>query len=90
MWVNVLKFLKVSHHFAKFSEHRPCGSDTEAKIFYMTLRDHMIKGSSDFVERSSSLYIPTLPKLINIDIVLMNTIILVFHVILQDHMIVQY
>ena len=32
----------------------------------------MIKGSGDFMEENSSLYIPTLPKLIAIDIVLMS------------------
>ena len=38
----------------------------------MTLRDHVIKGSGDFKEGNVSLYIPTLPKLIDIDIVLMD------------------
>ena len=38
----------------------------------MTLQNHAIKGSGDFMEGNSSLYIPTLPKLIAIDIVLMD------------------
>ena len=38
----------------------------------MTLQDHLIKGSGDFMEQNSSLYIPTLPKLIAIDIVLVD------------------
>ena len=33
----------------------------------------MIKGSGDFMEGDSSLYIPTLPLLIAIDIVLVDT-----------------
>ena len=44
----------------------------QLKYFYVTLQDHMIKGFGDFMERNSSLYIPTLPKLIAIDIVLMD------------------
>ena len=38
----------------------------------MTLQDHVIKRSDDFMEGNSPLYIPTLPKLIAIDIVLMD------------------
>ena len=43
-----------------------------AKIVYVTLQDHVIKGSGDFIKRNSALHIPTLPNLIAIDIVLMN------------------
>ena len=38
----------------------------------MTLQDHVIKVSGDFMEGNSTLYIPTQPKLIVIDIVLMG------------------
>ena len=72
-----------------FCGHRHCGSsDTATKIVYMTLQDHVIKGSGDFMKGNSSLYIPkgsgdfmkgnsslyipTLPKLIAIDIMLMD------------------
>ena len=73
VWLNGLNFLIVSHHFAKFGGHRLCGgSDTTAKIIYKTLQDHMIKGYGDFVEGNSSLYFPTLPKLVAIDIVLID------------------
>ena len=41
-------------------------------MVYVTLQDHMIKGSSEFKEGNSSLYILPLPKLRVIDIVLMN------------------
>ena len=41
-------------------------------MFYVTLQDHLIEGSGDFMERNSSLYISTLPKLITMDIVLMD------------------
>ena len=68
-----LKFLIVSHHLSKFSEHRPCGtSDTTAIILYVTLQNHVIKGSGDFVEGNSSLCIPALPKLTALDIALMD------------------
>ena len=67
MRLNGLKFLTVSYHFAKFCDH-----DKAAKIVYMTLQDHVIKRSGDFMEGNSSLYIPSLPKLIVIDTVLMD------------------
>ena len=73
MQLNGLNFLIVSDHFTKFSGHRSCGiSDTAAKIVYVTLHGQMIKGFVDFMEGNSSLYIPTLPKLIVIDIMLME------------------
>ena len=59
----------MNHHFAILFSG--C-SHTEAKMFYMTLQDHMIKGFGDFMEGNSSLHIPTLPKLTAIDIVLMD------------------
>ena len=67
-WINGLKLLIVSHHFAKLCGHRRCrSSDTAAKIVYMTLQDHMIKGSDGFMEGNSWLYIPTPSKLIAIE-----------------------
>ena len=73
LWLNGLNFLIASHLFAKFSDLRPGGSsDKAAKIVYVTLREHLIKESGDFMEGNSSLYIPTLPKLIAIDIELMD------------------
>ena len=72
-WLNRLNFLIVSHNFAKFSGHRPCGSsDAAAKIIFVTLQVHVIKGSGDFMKGNSSLYTSTLPKLIAIDIELMD------------------
>ena len=54
----------MSPHTAEFCGHRPCGSsDTATKIVYIILQDHVIKGSGDFMEGNSSLYIPTLPKI---------------------------
>ena len=39
----------VSHHFVRFTGHRPCGgSDTSAKMFYLTLQAQVIEGSGDF------------------------------------------
>ena len=40
----------------------------------MTLQDHRIKGTGDFMEGNFPFYIPTLPRLIAIDIVLMDII----------------
>ena len=54
-----LTFLIVIHRFPKFSGHSHCGSsDTGAKIFYVVLQNHVIKGSGDFMEGNSSVYIP--------------------------------
>ena len=73
MRLDGLKFLIVSDHFGKFSVLRPCFScDAAAKIFYVTLQDHAMKGSGDFMKEYSLLYIPTLLKLIAIDIVEMD------------------
>ena len=55
----------------------------------MTLQVNMMKESGDFMEGNSSLYVPTLLKLIAIDTHFLNrcVIILVCHMILQHHMI---
>ena len=45
---------------------------TTAKIVYVTLPDQVIKGSGNFMKGNYSLSIPTMPKLIAIDIVLMD------------------
>ena len=59
--LNGLKFLIESHRFAKCCGHRPSvNSDTAAKIVFMTLQDHVIKGSGDFMKGNPSLYMPTL------------------------------
>ena len=87
--LNGLKFLIVSHHFAKFSGHKSCGSnDTAAKISYMTLQDRVIKDSGDFTEGISSMHILTLPKLIA-TCVNGYKIVLVCHVILQGYVIIR-
>ena len=59
---NVFKglFLIVNYHFPKYSSHKSCvSSDTEAKIFYVTLQNHVIKGSGDFMEGDFMLFIYT-------------------------------
>ena len=54
-------------YYATFSGHRPRGSsDTTAKIFYVTLEDHVIKVPGDVTEENSSLHILILPKLITV------------------------
>ena len=63
----------IIHHFPKFSDHKLCGSsDIAAKIVYLTLLDHVNKGSGGFMEGNSTLCISTLQKLIAIDIVLID------------------
>ena len=61
MW----RLLVVAHHLAKFNSHRPCASrDITYLIYDVTLQDHVIKGFSDFLEESSSLYVTNLPSLV--------------------------
>ena len=44
VWLKGLKFLILSHHFAKCSDHVTCGSsDAAAKIVSMTLQGQWIK-----------------------------------------------
>ena len=71
MRINRLRFLVVSHHFAKCSGHKPCGSsETAARIFCVTLEGLVIKGSGDFMDGNSSLFISILLNLIAVDILL--------------------
>ena len=74
--LNGLKFLIGNHHLAKSGGHRLCGSSgIVAKTSYVTLQDHLIKESGDFMEGNSSMYIPTLPKLIAIDVMLIDILL---------------
>ena len=78
----MLKFLIVSHHYVKFSGYRPCGSsDTAAKIFYVTLQDHVIEGSELLIAYPHPAKFDNHRHSVNEYI-----IILVCH-ILQDHVI---
>ena len=73
LWVDLLV---VSHQLAKFCEHWPrCSRDITDLIFRMILQDHVIKKLCEFMEQSSSLYIPTLPSLVatSIVVVYINT-----------------
>ena len=55
-----MEYLLITHHFAKVDGYRACGSrDITYLIFHVTLQDHVIKGSCDFMEGSSSLYATT-------------------------------
>ena len=91
VWLNGLKFLIVNHHFAKFNDHRPFGrSEIAAKIFYVTLQNHVIKEPGEFMVGNSSLYIPTQPNFeSHRHCVNWYIIIWVFHVILQNFLIIR-
>lgn len=68
MWLDALKVLIVNYHFLKLSGDRPCrSSNAAAKTVYVTLQEHVIKGSVDLMEQNSSMYILTQVKLISID-----------------------
>ena len=76
----------LSHHFAKFTGHRPCvSSDIAAKILYLTLQDHGIKGSGDLLKDNSCI----VSSKIGIHEHFVNgyIIILFCHVILQNHIV---
>ena len=63
----------VSHHLAKFGGYRRCGSrDITDLLFHVAFQDPVIKGTWDLMEGSYSLYIPTLPKLVAIDILVLH------------------
>ena len=69
MW----KLLLLSHHLAKFGDHRPCCSrDITDLLFHVTLQDDVIKGLCEFMVGSSKLYIPTLLCLVATNIVAMD------------------
>ena len=70
----------------KFGSHSDCGSrDITYLICQLTLEDHNIKGSSDFIEGSFSLNVTTLPGLVALGIVVVEKMILIYDMTLHDH-----
>ena len=62
-----------SKYLAKFGGHSPCYSrDIIDPVFHVTLQEHVIKGLCEFLKQSSLLYIPTLPSLVGIGIVVVD------------------
>ena len=60
-------FLHYIESLCKFGGPSHCGSgDTILYIFHVILQDHLIKGSSDFMEGSYSLNVTNLPSLVMI------------------------
>ena len=58
VWLWRWNLLIVSHQFSRFGGHRPFGSrDITDLIFQVTFHDYMNKGSCNFLEGRSSLYI---------------------------------
>ena len=63
----------VTHHLAKFNDHRPCSSrDITYLVCHVTLQDNMIKESCDFMEGNSSFHVNTLPSFVAIVIVIVE------------------
>ena len=82
------KHVIVAHHLAKFDGHRPCGRRNMYLICHVPLQDHVIKGSCDFMEGHSSLYVITLPNLVAIVAVVVEIQHnLICHVTLKNHVI---
>ena len=68
-----LEFLTESHHFAIFCGHWFSASgDIKYLTFYVTLLNHLIEGSCNFLSGSSSWHVPTLPSLVAIGIVVVE------------------
>ena len=73
MWLYAWKPLIVTHHRIKFNSHKPCGSsDIKYIICDVILQDHVIKGSCDYIEGSSSLYVTALLSLVPVVIVVVE------------------
>ena len=59
--------LIVTYHLAKFNGHILfCSEDITNLVWHVTLQDHLIKGSCDFMKGSPSLYVTILPSLVTI------------------------
>ena len=55
----------------KFGDHGQYGSaDTMVFVCHVTSQTHVIEGSCNFVRGSSSLYVTTLPNLVDISIMI--------------------
>lgn len=73
--------LILNHDLAKFDGYRPSGSgDIIDLIFHVLFQNDVIKVPCEFMEGSSSLYIPTLSGLAFISIMVVDIKILVGHV----------
>ena len=93
VWLNRLKFLIISHHFAKFCSHRfSVSSDTIAKIVYVILQDHV--GLRDqkiwwfYGRKLLVVYAHTDKTDSHRYCVNRYTIFFICHVIFQDHVII--
>ena len=63
-YLKVWEPLTLSPHCAKFDDYRPCGNGDVTFLFCLvTSRDHMIKGTCDFLNGSSSTKVATVPSL---------------------------
>ena len=67
LWLYRRKLFIVQNQHAKFGSHSHyVNGDIAYLLCHVNLQDHMIKGSSDFMEGGSSLYVTTLLDLVAI------------------------
>ena len=60
----------VSHRLAMFGDHWSSASgNIKCLIFHVTPQNHLIEGSCKFMNKTSLLYVNTLPSLVAIDMV---------------------
>ena len=70
--LKIVKQLKISHHPANFGGHRHCnGGNVTVFVCHVNSED-VVKGSCDFVGRSPSWFVTTLPGLLAIWIVVVD------------------
>lgn len=83
--------MNVCYHSATYGGFRHSGCvDIMAFVFYVTLQDNVFQALSDFLGRSSSIYVTILLRLVALGTrhcSIGNTIFLVCHWISQNHVI---
>ena len=63
----------VSHHLAMFGDHWSSTSgNIKYLIFQVTSQNYLIEGSYKFMNKTSLLYVTTMPSLVAIDIVVIE------------------
>ena len=68
IWIHGSKPVTLSHHLTTFGSHWSIANGNKYSIWRVTLQNHVIEGSSNFMSESSSWYVTTLSSLVKIGI----------------------
>ena len=68
VWIHGSKPVTLYHHLTTFGSHWSIANGNKYSIWRVTLQNHVIEGSSNFMSESSSWYVTTLPSLVKIGI----------------------